>query len=121
VRVNPNKIYDDEDTSDQQDDKESRISDIEYEIQEIKDNPDGDPDEDSINDAVETYLDDEIGDDPYRWLKNYGYDIGDYIDTRKLKEQLVNDADYGNVLNSYDGGYDEIRINGNDYIVMRTN
>jgi hypothetical protein len=76
---------------------------------------------DSINDAVENYLDDEIGDDPYRWLKNYGYDIGDYIDTRKLKEQLVNDADYGNVLNSYDGGYDEIRINGNDYIVMRTN
>jgi len=121
VRVDSNKIYDDEDTSDQQDDKESRISDIEYEIQEIKDNPDGDPDEDSINDAVETYLDDEIGDDPYRWLKNYGYDIGDYIDTRKLKEQLVNDADYGNVLNSYDGGYDEIRINGNDYIVMRTN
>jgi hypothetical protein len=121
VRVDPNKIYDDEDTSDQQDDKESRISDIEYEIQEIKDNPDGDPDEDSINDAVENYLDDEIGDDPYRWLKNYGYDIGDYIDTRKLKEQLVNDADYGNVLNSYDGGYDEIRINGNDYIVMRTN
>jgi|LakMenEpi03Aug12_release.lakeMendotaPanAssembly.Ray.scaffolds.fasta_scaffold211325_2 hypothetical protein len=121
VTVDPNKIYDDEDTSDQQDDKDSRISDIEYEIQEIKDNPDGDPDEDSISDAVENYLDDEIGDDPYRWLTGRGYEIDDFIDTRRLKEQLVNDSDYGEVLNSYNGSYDEIRINGNNYIVMRTN
>ena len=120
VRVDPNKIYDDEDTSDQQDDKDSRISDIEYEIQEIKDNPDGEPDEDSINDAIETYLDDEIGDDPLRWLTGQDYEIDDFIDTRRLKEQLVNDSDYGEVLNSYNWSYDEIRINGNNYIVMRT-
>jgi hypothetical protein len=120
VRVDPNKIYDDEDTSDQQDDKDSRISDIEYEIQEIKDNPDGEPDEDSISDAVEAYLDDEIGDDPLRWLTGQGYEIDDFIDTRRLKEQLVNDSDYGETLNSYNGSYDEIRINGNNYIVMRT-
>ena len=121
VRIDPNQIYDDEDTSDQQDDKDSRISDIEYEIQEIKDNPDGEPDEDSINDAIETYLDDEIGDDPLRWLKHQGYDIDDFIDTKRLKEQLVGDSDYGDALNSYDGNYDEIRVNNTSYIVMRTN
>jgi hypothetical protein len=120
VRVDPNKIYDDENTSDQQDDKDSRISDIEYEIQEIKDEPDGDPDEDSIEEAVETYLNGEIDDDPYGWLKNHGFDIENYIDTRRLKQQLINDADYGEVLNSYNGSYDEIIVNGTHYIVMRT-
>ena len=119
--VSPHKIYDDEDTQDHQDDRDSRISDIEYEIQEIKDNPDGDPDEDSISDAVETYLDDEIGDDPYRWLTNQGYEIDNYIDVKRMKEQLINDADYGEVLNSYNGNYDEIKINNTYYIVMRTN
>ena len=121
VRVDPNKIYDDEDTSDQQDDKDSRISDIEYEIQEIKDNPDGEPDESSIEQAIEDYLDDEIGDDPLRWLKHQGYDIDNFIDTRRLKEQLINDADYGEVLNSYNGNYDEIKVNNTYYIVMRIN
>ena len=121
VTVDPNKIYDDEDTQDHQDDRDSRISDIEYEIQEIKDNPDGDPDEDSISDAVETYLEDEIGDDPYGWLVNMGYDIDNFIDIERMKEQLINDADYGEVLNSYNGNYDEIKVNNTYYIVMRTN
>ena len=119
--VSPHKIYDDEDTQDHQDDRDSRISDIEYEIQEIKDNPDGDPDEDSISDAVENYLDDEIGDDPYRWLTNQGYEIDNFIDVKRMKEQLINDANYGEVLNSYNGNYDEIKINNTYYIVMRTN
>lgn len=119
--VSPHQIYDDEDTQDHQDDRDSRISDIEYEIQEIKDNPDGDPDEDSISDAVETYLDDEIGDDPYRWLTNHGYDIDDFININRLKGRLINDADYGEVLNSYNGNYDEIKVNNTYYIVMRIN
>jgi len=121
VVVSPHQLYDDEDTSEQEDDRESRISDIEWEIQDIKDNPDGEPDEDRINDAVEEYLDDEIGRDAYRWLKDMGYGIKDFIDKRRLKEQLINDSDYGDTLNGYDGNYDEIRINGTDYIVMRTN
>ena len=36
------------------------------------------------------------------------------------KQQLINDADYGEVLNSYNGSYDEIIVNGTHYIVMRT-
>jgi len=119
--VQPGQLYDDEDTDEHQDDRDSRISDIEYEIQEIKDNPDGDPDEDSISDAVETYLDDEIGDDPYRWLTNQGYEIDNFIDIERMKEQLINDSDYGEVLNSYNGNYDEIKVNNTYYIVMRTN
>mgnify|MGYP003644637080 CR=1 FL=1 len=121
VRVDPNNIYDDEDTSDQQDDKDSRISDIEYEIQEIKDNPDDDPDEDSIEEAVETYLNDEIGDNAYEWLKNYGYGIDNFIDIKRLKENLISNSDYGQALNGYDGQYDEIKVNGTYYIVMRVN
>jgi hypothetical protein len=117
--VPPHQIYDDEDTEDHESERESRISDIEYEIEDIKESPDGDPDEDSLNDAVESYLDDEIGGDAYRWLKNMGYRINDYVDKNRLKEDLINDSNYGDALNGYDGSYDLIFINGTEYIVMR--
>jgi uncharacterized membrane-anchored protein YhcB (DUF1043 family) len=120
--VPPHQIYDDEDTDDHQDDRDSRISDIEYEIQEIKDNPDGDPNENEIEEAVEDRLDD-IRRDPFTFLEEMGYDFRSmvsFIDKDDLLESLINDSDYGSALNGYDGNYDEININGTYYIVMRT-
>ena len=121
VRVDPNKIYDDEDTSDQQDDKESRISDIEYEIQEIKDNPDGDLDESSVEQAVQDKLYD-IRRDPFGFLEDIGYDFDtmvNFIDKDDLLDSLIRDSDYG-ALSGYDSNYDEFKINGTVYIVVRT-
>ena len=116
--VSPHQIYDDEDTDEHQEAREERISDIEYEIEEIKDNPDGVPDEDSISDTVENYLEDEVGHDAIGWLDNMGYDYENFIDKDRLKDDLVRDADYGE-LNGYDGNYDEIKVNGTYYVVMR--
>jgi len=116
--VPPHQLYDDENTEEHDEERESRISDIEYEIEEIKDHPDGDPDEDEIERAVESYLDDEIGYDVSRWLTNMGYDISDWIDTGELLDDLVRNGEYGQ-LNSYDNDYDTININGTDYVVMR--
>lgn len=117
--VSPHKIYDDEDTQDHKDERESRISDIEYEIQEIKDDPDGEPNEDSIEEAVEDYLEN-IERDPLGFLEDMGYtDFSDFLDLDEIKNDLVNEADYGEVLNGYNGTYEEITINGTDYIVMR--
>lgn len=118
--VPPRQLYDDEDTEEHETDREDRISDIDSEIEDIKENPDGDPDESSIEDVVNDYLENEIGHDPARWLNNMGGDITDFIDTRELLDDLVRNGDYGD-LNSYDGTYDTVNINGTDYVVMRTN
>ena len=118
--VPPRQLYDDEDTEEHETDREDRISDIDSEIEDIKENPDGDPDESSIEDVVNNYLENEIGYDPARWLNNMGGDITDFIDTRELLDDLVRNGDYGD-LNSYDGTYDTVNINGTDYVVMRTN
>jgi predicted nucleic acid-binding Zn-ribbon protein len=118
--VSPHQIYDDEDIQDYKDERESRISDIEYEIQEIKDNPDGDLDESSVESAVEDYLDN-IERDPFGFLEDMGYtDFEEFINLDELKDDLISQADYGETLNSYNGTYEEITINGTDYIVMRT-
>jgi hypothetical protein len=120
--VPPHQIYDDEDTEDHEDERDSRISDIEYEIQEIKDNPDGDPNESEIEDAVQDKLY-EIRQDPYGFLEEMGYDFNamiSFIDKDDLLESLINESDYGSALNGYNGEYDQININGTDYIVMRT-
>jgi len=119
--VSPHQIYDDEDTQDHKDDRDSRISDIEYEIQEIKYNPDGDPNENEIEEAVEDRLDD-IRRDPLGFLEEMGYDFRamiSFIDKDDLLDSLVRDGSYSD-LNGYDGEYDQININGTDYIVMRT-
>ena len=118
--VPPRQLYDDEDTEEHETDREDRISDIDSEIEDIKENPDGDPDESSIEDVVNDYLENEIGHDPARWLNSMGEDIGDFIDTRELLDDLVRNGDYGD-LNGYDGTYDTVNINGTDYVVMRTN
>jgi hypothetical protein len=120
--VSPHQIYDDEDTEDHEDERDSRISDIEYEIEEIKDNPDGDPNEEQIESEVEDRLYG-IRRDPLTFLEDMGYDFRgmiDFIDKDDLLESLINDSDYGTALNGYDGNYDQININGTDYIVMRT-
>jgi hypothetical protein len=116
--VPPRQIYDDEDTQEHKDKRESRISDIEYEIQEIKDSPDGEPNEDSIEEAVEDYLNKEIGSDAYNWLTDRGGDIEFFLDKKRLKADLISETDYG-TLSSYDNNYDEIKINNTYYIVMR--
>ena len=119
--------YSDEEFEEQETDNQTRldeivseISDIEYEIEEINENPDGDFNQDEIDEKVESMLE-EIRYDPYDWLKDRGYDnetIVRFIDTDAMLDDLVSDADYGS-LNGYDNNYDEVKINGTYYVVMR--
>ena len=48
-------------------------------------------------------------------------DFSDFLNIDEIKDDLLSQADYGETLNGYDGQYEEITINGTDYIVMRTN
>lgn len=68
--------------------------------------------EDKINDLV-----DDVENNPLYYMEEYGLDILYYLDKDKLLESLVDESDYG-TLNGYDNSYDEISLNGEDYIVM---
>jgi len=115
--VQPEQLYDDEDTEEHIDDRNSRISDIEYEIDEIKENPDGDLDDSSIEYEIESKKD-EVRRNPLQWLKDYDVDIKYFVNRDGIIDDIVNDYDYSS-LNSTYGSYEEISINGNEYIVMR--
>jgi hypothetical protein len=112
-----NPKYEDIDWDEMSENISERISDIEYEIVRIKDDPDGDPDEDEVESALEDRLG-EIKDDPISILDDYGMSYDNFINIKQLKDDLVGDADY-DVISHYDGTYDEININGEDFIVFR--
>ena len=115
--VPPHQIYDDEDTDDHQDDRDSRISDIEYEIEEIKDNPDGLYDDEEIESKVED-MKYEVTRDPMSFIRDYGLDIENWVNTSELIDDMISNSDYSEI-SVYDGSYNLIDINGNNYIVFR--
>lgn len=116
--VSPHQIYDDEDTEEHEDAREDRISNIDYEIEDIKENPDGEPSDDAIEEAVEDYIYNNIERDVSGFLRDMGTDFEDFIDKDQLLKDLVDDEDYGS-LNGYDGRWDSYTINGTSYVVMR--
>jgi soluble cytochrome b562 len=113
----PGQLYDDEDTQDHEDDRDSRISDIEYYIDEIKESPEGDLDEDSVEEVVENRKY-EVSRDPLQWIRDYDVDMKYFVNRDGVIDDLVSEYDYS-ALNSSYGSYDEININGNYYIVMK--
>jgi hypothetical protein len=118
--------YEDEDEDgEHESDNESRIEEIENraeeidsEIQEIKDDPDGDLSDDDIERVMEEKRD-EIESDPISWLDEYGMDYDNFVNTRSLLRDLIDESDYS-VISHYDGDYQEVNINSNTYIVFRT-
>ena len=99
-------------------DAERRRDDAQEEIDEMR----GEVTEDMIHSEVEDKLY-QIRRDPYDFLKDMGYDqktIMSFVDLDGVAEDLYNNGDYGD-LNSYDGAYDEIKIGGDYYVVMRIN
>ena len=98
---------------------EQKKEDAQEEIDEMR----GEVTDEMIHAEVQDKLYD-ISRDPYDFLKNQmGYDsrtIRDYLDMDGVVQDLSSNSDYGD-LNSYDGSYDEIKIGGDYYVVMRIN
>ena len=101
------------------DEAEKKKEDAQEEIDEMR----GEVTDEMIHAEVQDKLYD-ISRDPYDFLKNQmGYDsrtIRDYIDMDGVVEDLASNSDYSD-LNGYDGSYDEIKIGGDYYVVMRIN
>jgi hypothetical protein len=115
-KLNPEDI-----TEEEYDEIEAEIIDIENLIQEIKENPEGDFNEDLIGDAIQAQVDDSASDFP-RFLKDMGFDpnfILDFVDIDGVCEDIIRSDGYGDILNSYDGDDDTYKVNDKWYHVMR--
>lgn len=106
---------------DEYDELQSQIDDIDYEIEEIRENPEGDYSQEKVDEGVEDRIDDAIR-NPMSWLRDFGMEdrIEDFVDVDRLKEDYISNEGYG-VLNGYDNSYDEFKVNGEWYYVMRIN
>lgn len=110
-------------TDEEKDEIESDIYDYEQLIEDIKENPEGDYDEESIEEAIENMVDDNV-DNIFNLLRDRGYDgyaLLDFVDVDAAIDYVIRTDGYGNALNSYDGTEDSYTINGEEYYVMRYN
>ena len=110
-------------TEEEQEEIESDIYDYQQLIDDINENPEGDYNEQEIEDTIEGMVDDNK-DDIFRTLKDRGYDnqdLLDFVDVDAAIDYVIRSDGYGSVLNGYDGTENEYTVNGNDYYVMRYN
>ena len=110
-------------TDEEQEEIESDIYDYQRLIEDINENPEGDYNEQEIEDTIEGMVDDNK-DDIFRTLKDRGYDnqdLLDFVDVDGAIDYVIRSDGYGSVLNGYDGTENEYTVNGNDYYVMRYN
>lgn len=94
-----------------------RISEIDVEIDEIEDSPDGEVKEEDIIDKIEQYASD-AKDDPIHYINDRGYDITDYVDKDEFIDYLVRSDGY-EPMNGYDGRYDVEYLDDKDYYIMK--
>lgn len=117
ILTTPGNVYEDGE-DEYEDERTDRIVEINDEIDDIKNNPDGDLDDDDVESEVSDRMD-EVRNDPMRWINDYEINMDNFIDRRSFVNTLVEDSDFS-VIGGYDNGYDEIDINGTKYVVIRT-
>lgn len=122
VLTNLNSKLENEDLEDEEyENIENKIEGLEETIQEIKDDPQGDYDESEIENEINGRVD-EWSDDISGYIKEFGMDksfILDFVDIEDIAQTVVSSDGYGSVLNSYDGSYDTVYVNNNEYYVLR--
>ena len=99
------------------DEIESEIEDIDVEIQDIKDDPEGELNDDELEEAVDDRLQ-QIKDDPISWLDEMGDQYENFVDTKSLLSDLTSEGDYGSI-NGYNGEYDTVSVSDSTFVVMR--
>jgi hypothetical protein len=118
-----NKLNDQSLSEEQKNKIEDEIYDAEQLIEDIKENPEGDYNEDEIEETIEGMVDDDA-DDFASFIKNTAYDpdfILDFVDKDSLINYVIRSDGYGSILNNYDGDDDEYKIGDTWYHVMRHN
>ena len=108
----------DEYTDDEIELAEDRFKEIEDEIEEINNNPEGEPTEEMIENIVSTLVDEKMY-DVVNSMNEYGMELDEYVDVDRLVEDVVDMDGVGPALSSYDGDEHEEHINGTWYHAIR--
>jgi len=112
------ELIDSTDDTDEVSEYMERIEEIELEIEEIKDNPEGDVSEDK----VEEVIDDKVSyyrDNPMELINEVGLDLTIFINKDSLIEDVLDTDGLGNTLSSHDGDEREVLIGGTYYFIYR--
>lgn len=104
-------------SDDEYDELQELIDDLQEKLDEIE--PDTEPTEDMVEEKLEELISD-VESDPLQYIKDYDLDVSRFVDEEGLAEGLVQSDGYG-ILNSYDGSYDVVEINGEDFYIIRLN
>lgn len=115
---NLHDLIDETDDTDEVVDAMSRIEDIEIEIDEIKESPEGEPTYEMVQQKVDELMDD-VKRDPAGYLRDMGFDITNFVDVESLIEEVIEMDGTGNALSPYDGSENEANINNTWYYVYR--
>jgi hypothetical protein len=94
------------------------IDEINDEIIEIEDDPEGDFPEDLIDDTIQSKLSD-VKYDIEEFMKEWGLNISDYIDKDNFIYGVIDTDGYGHTMNTYDGNADEVYVEDKLYYIMR--
>lgn len=110
------EIEDPEEYSRMYDQIQEHIDSLQEQIDDME--PDGEPSQDMIDNKVEEMLYD-VKRNLIDYMKDWGMKIGEYIDKESAIDDIISSDGYGHVLNSYDGNYDEVTVDNENFIVMR--
>jgi DNA repair exonuclease SbcCD ATPase subunit len=109
------EIEEPSDYSDAYDEVQEEIDNLQEILDETE--PDKEPTEEMIDNKVQELVDRALN-DPVSWLKDWGYEIKDFIDEDSMVDYIFNSDGYSS-MSSYDGDYDIQNVNGRDYYVFR--
>ena len=118
-----NKIKHDNITDEERNKIIVKIEGLKQIIEDISEDPQGGYDDDAIESEIKDRVDEYVN-DIKSFMDVFGSEntfILDFIDIDKLTDTIVSSDGYGSVLNSYDGDYDTVYINGTTYYIMRSN
>ncbi len=110
------EIEDPEEYSTMYDQIQEHIDSLQEQIDEME--SDGEPSQDMIDDKVEEMLYD-VKRNLIDYMKDWGMKISEYINKEDAIQDIIDSDGYGHILNSYDGNYDEVDVDGDNFIVMR--
>ncbi len=97
---------------------QERLIEYDEEIEEIKEDPEGEFPDELIDDKVDELVSD-VKRDPEWFLSEMGLNWDDYINKDEFIQGVIDADGYGHTINSYDGTADEVYVNDTLFYVMR--
>jgi glutamyl/glutaminyl-tRNA synthetase len=96
---------------------ETKLAQLESQKEKILEDPQGEFSEDVIEREIEARLE-YVKEWPVVQLKDYGLNIGEYIDRKKIYQTVLDNDGY-EVMSPYDGEVNEEIVNGDTFYIIR--